>query len=450
MLGPILLNGISFFTIPIFTRLLGAENYGVYTIYASYQGLLLILMSLQTQAAIAPTSIYYNGKERDKCLSNTLSITLTSCVVCSVLILACLPWIVKATGLSVAMIVVMLLHTVGMAGTQWALAKFAYDKQAKSNFIWSTTVALLGVGLSLLFILVWMKNQPSYFGYAMGHMLPYAIAGAGFFVYFLAKGRSFFNKEMWKFCLPLCLPLLFHGFSNVLLHQSDKIMVQKFIGSAEAGIYGFAVTFANVMNIIFNALNTSWVPFYHDDIREGRHDDLKRKTNNYVFLFSALTVGFVMAMPEVVKIFAQEEFWPSIRLIPLLVGGVYLVFMYSFPVNFEFYYRTTKNIAFGTTLASVCNVILNVFFVQRWGMVGAAVATMLSYGLLYAFHLFMAHSMKQPYHYPFKFFYVYMAAVGGMIALFYVIIDMPLIRWAIFAVAAVLLLLRVWKNKSIF
>ena len=32
MLGPIILNGISFFTIPIFTRLLGTDNYGLYTI----------------------------------------------------------------------------------------------------------------------------------------------------------------------------------------------------------------------------------------------------------------------------------------------------------------------------------------------------------------------------------------------------------------------------------
>ncbi len=451
MLGPVLLNGISFFTIPIFTRLLGAENYGIYTVYASYQGLLAVIMSLQTQATIAPISVYYEGKSRDECLSNSLTISLLSCVFCTLVIGASMPLVTRATGLSAVMIIVLLLHTIGMTSTNWALAKFTYDKQAKTNFVFSTAVAVGGVLLSLLLITVFMKDQPSYLGYAVGHMVPYAMVGAVFFVYFLAKGKSFFRKEAWKFCLPLCLPLIFHGFSNILLHQSAKIMVQNLMNDTAAGVFGFAVTFANVMHIIFNALNTTWVPFYHDDIREGRGDDLKKKTNNYVFLFTCLTIGFVMAMPEVVKVFAGEEFWGSIELIPLLTGGIYFVFLYSFPVNFEFYFRSTKSIAVGTTITCVCNIVLNYVLIGKFGMIGAAVATLASYALLYVFHLCMAQwVIKEKYHYPYKFFYVYLAVVGIMIGLFYVIADMVFVRWAIFALAAAAIVLRVWKNKSIF
>lgn len=451
MLGPILLNGISFFTIPIFTRLLGAENYGIYTIYASYQGLLAVIMSLQTQATIAPISVYYEGKSRDECLSNSLTISLLACIICTLLIGVTMPLVTEATGLSTVMIVVMLLHTIGMTSTNWALAKFTYDKQAKTNFIFSTTVAVGGVLLSLLLITVFMKDQPSYLGYAVGHMVPYALVGVVFFVYFLVKGKSFFRKDAWKFCLPLCLPLIFHAFSNILLHQSAKIMVQNMIDDAAAGVFGFAVTFSNVMHIIFNALNTTWVPFYHDDIREERREDLKKKTNNYVFLFTCLTIGFIMAAPEVVKLFAGEEFWESIKLIPVLTGGIYFVFLYSFPVNFEFYFRSTKSIAVGTTLTCVFNIVLNYFLIDKFGMMGAAVSTLLSYALLYLFHLCIAKwIIKEEYHYPYKFFYVYTAVVGVMIALFYLITDMVLVRWLIFVAAAAAILLRVLKNKSIF
>lgn len=451
MLGPILLNGINFFTVPIFTRLLGTEHYGVYTIYASYQSLLVIIMGLQTQGIIAPTSIYYNGEKREKCFSNALTITLLSCVFFSLIIGIFMPWISKVTKLSVAMLTIMVIHTIGMAGTQWALFKFTYDKQAKTNFIYSTLIALSSVGLSLLFIQHLMKEQPSYLGYAVGHMIPYAIAGTSFFIYFLAKGRSFFSKKEWAFCLPLCLPLVFHGLSNMILHQCDKIMVQNFIGDSAAGIYGFSVVFANVMNIIFNALNNTWVPFYHDDIREGRRDQLRKKTNNYVFLFTCLTIGFIMAMPEVVRIFAESDFWPSIKLIPILVGGIYFIFLYSFPVNFEFYFKKTKSIALGTMLACLCNIILNYFLIQWIGMLGAAVATLVSYALLYLFHLFIARVIiKEEYHYPYKFFYIYLLVVAAMIGLFYLILDLVLIRWAIFLLAAALILWRIYKNKSIF
>ena len=451
MLGPVILNGINFFTIPIFTRLLGTANYGVYTLYASYQSLLVIFMGLQTQSIIAPTSIYYEGKRRDKCFSNALTISLISCAFFALLIGLFLQPLARLTGLPASMIVLMVIQSAGMVGTQWALFKFTYDKQAKLNFIYSTAIALIGVALSLWFICSLLKNEPSYFSYALGHTVPYAVAGTGFFIYFLWKGKSFFSRKEWAFCLPLCLPIVFHSLSNTLLHQSDKIMIQRFIGESATGIYGFAVSFVNVMSIIFNALNTTWVPFYHDDIRENRKAQLKIKTNNYVFLYTCLTIGFIMAMPEVVKVFAQRDFWPSIKLIPILVVGIYFMFLYTFPVNFEFYYKKTKTIAAGTMLACLANIVLNYFLIQRMGMVGAAVATAISYVLLYIFHLIMAHvTIKAPYHYPYRFFYVYLAVVLVATAVFYLIEDLFFIRWAIFAAAAVLTLLRIYKNKSIF
>lgn len=451
LLGPIILNGINFFTIPIFTRILGTENYGVYTIYASYLSILVILMGLQTQSIIAPTSIYYDGENRDKCFSNALTISLVSSLLFSLIIGILIIPISQIVELSVSMIVVMMLHSAGMVATQWALFKFTYDKQAKTNFVFSIVIALSGVGLSFLFIKGVLKHQESYFGYALGHAIPYIIAGTGFFIYFLYKGKSFFSKKEWAFCLPLCLPIVFHGLSNTVLHQCDKVMIQKIVNDSETGIYGFAVAFANVMNIIFNALNTTWVPFYHDDIKTNQKERLKQKTKNYVFLYSCLSIGFIMAMPEVVKLFAQSDFWPSIKIIPILIVGTYFVFLYTFPVNFEFYHKKTKMIAIGTALACVANIVLNYFLIHAVGMFGAALATMISYILLYLFHSFIAKVIiKQEYHYPYKFFYLYLAIFIIFVAVFYLIVDMVIIRWSIFFVAAILTVWKVYKNKSIF
>lgn len=451
LLGPVLLNGISFFTIPIFTRLLGAENYGIYTIYASYQPLLLIVLGLQMHAVIAPASIYYTGKDRDKLLSNSLTISLAAGLIISAFILTFLKSVSGFMELSPFLVVVMIAHSLATVGVQWALAKFAYDKNAKLNFAYSITIAVSSIALSLLLIKWLLKDHPPYVGYILGHAVPYIIAGVLFFIYFLLKGRSFFWKEAWKFCLPLCLPIVFHSLSNTVLHQSAKILLQKLTQDSIAGVFGFAVTFANVINIIMNALNTTWVPFYHDDVREGKKEELKKKTNNYVFLYSCLTVGFIMAMPEVVKVFAQEEFWGSIKVIPFLTLSHYFAFLYTFPVNFEFYYKKTKSIAVGTMLASAINIVLNYFFIKWLGMFGAAIATLISYGLLYLFHSIMARVLiKEEYHYNYKFFYGYLVAVGTLTGLFYLLIDMPVIRWAIFAAAAIVLLIRTIKNKSIF
>lgn len=451
LLGPVILNGISFFTIPIFTRLLGTDNYGVYTLYSSYQSILVLIMGLQMQSVIAPASVYYEGDERERYLSASFSISLISCVLFSLIIVVLVKPISNITKLPQAMVLLMVLQSVGMTSVQWALARFTYEKKAKINFILSTLIALCGVLLSLLFIQVLLKSAKPYYGYVLGHTIPYAVLGITFFACFLIKRKFFFAKREWTFCLALCLPVVFHSLSNTLLHQADKIMIQSFMDDGVTGIYGFAVSFANVLSIIFNALNVTWVPFYHDDIKENRTDRLKVKTNNYTFLFTCLTVGFIMAMPEVVKLFAQRDFWPSIKVIPILVIGTYFMFLYTFPVNFEFFYKKTKAVAFGTLLACICNIVLNYFLIQRLGMHGAALATMISSALLYLFHLFIAKfRIKEEYHYPYKFFYVYLAIVIASAIIFYLIIDLFIIRWSIFVLAGILLLYRIIKNKSIF
>ena len=351
------------------------------------------------------------------------------------------------TGISSLMIVVMLIHTAAMICVNWMSAKLAYDKCAKANFI----LSVVSILLSLVLIYFADSGIGKYEAYIFGYAIPYLIAGTICAVILLSKGKSLFYGKAWKFCLAFCLPLIFHALSNTVLHQCDKIMIKRFIGDSATGIYGFAVTFANVISIIFNALNTTWVPFYHDDVKNNQAERLKIKTNNYVFLFTCLTVGFIMAMPEVVKLFAQKDFWPGINLIPILALGIYFVFLYTFPVNFEFYYKKTKNIALGTLLAAIANICLNYAFIPKFGMMGAAAATLISYVLLYAFHLFMAKAViKEQYHYPYKFFYAYLAVVVVFVALFYVIKDIIWLRWLIFVLSAALLLRRVYRNRSIF
>ena len=53
ILGPIILNGINFFTVPIFTRMLGTENYGIVSIYTTWVQVLSIVMGIQTGGTIA-------------------------------------------------------------------------------------------------------------------------------------------------------------------------------------------------------------------------------------------------------------------------------------------------------------------------------------------------------------------------------------------------------------
>jgi len=451
ILSPLVLNGLAFFTMPIFTRILGTEAYGLYTNYSSYCNILAVLVGFQAAGAIAPASVYYSGEDRDKCFSNIITMALFSAAAIGIVLLIFARPISAFTGISIPMLAVLFFHSLGIFAVNFAAAKYNYDKKSFLSFIISTGLSVASIGLSLLLIL---KIDPThlYEGYTFGHAAPYALVGIFLAYKMLRRGRSYFKKEYWSFTLALCLPLIFHQLSNSLLHQCDKIMIKQITADdAAVGIYGFAVTFANILNIVWGALNTTFVPFYHDDVKAGDLASLNRKVKNYTFLFSCMAIGFIYASPEVAKLFGDSAFWDATKIIPLLAYGLYFVFLYSFPVNFEFYHRRTKTIALGTCLAAAVNVGLNIVFINLWGMIGAAVATAVSYIFLWIFHSILARlTIKEPYPFEDKPLLLGFGAVSAALGIFYLIADMWYIRWVVFALLAAAILLKIKKQKTIF
>lgn len=247
------------------------------------------------------------------------------------------------------------------------------------------------------------------------------------------------------------MPLIFHGLSQIILSQADKIMLQKFTTGEIVGIYSFVITFTHLLNVIWLAFNNTWVPFYFDDMKKGNVENIKKRTKNYVFLFTVIVCGFMLMAPEVAKLFTTSAFWGGINLIPIFSVCMYMVFLYSFPVNFQFFHNRSLNIAIGTCLSAVLNIVLNFILIPRFGMYGAAIATLIAYISLFAFHQFIArYVVGRAYHFSYKDYRLSMLFVAGNVALSYGLADFWYIRWIMAGVMGTVLAVKILKNKKIF
>lgn len=451
ILGPIILNGINFFTIPVFTRILGTDNYGLYTIYYTWVNTFTILVSLQVMGTIGVANVRLKQEELKKYYSSILTIVLLSFAVIMAIMLLVMPWAAEYLGMSRQMIILMMFHALGMAFVNFATMRYTYEKKAHLTFSISVFVAIFGIVLSLAFLEGAYEEGTLYYGRAYGAAIPYLILGAAIFVVYMAQGRTLYSREYWKFCLPLCLPMVFHGLSQLILAQADKVMLQAMMSDSIVGIYSFTYSFAHVMNIIYNAFNNTWVPFYYDDIKAGRIDAIHKRSKNYIFVFTALSVGFMLLAPDVIKLFAQEEFWSGISLIPVFVLANYMMFLYSFPVNYEFYHKKSIHIAIGTSAAAVINCILNYILIPFIGMAGAAVATLIAYVLLWIFHHMVSkYIIKQGYHYKIREFIPGLLVMIIFAVLVVLLQEYIVIRWGLAVVVGILGLQHLMKTKSIF
>ncbi len=452
ILGPVVLNGINFFTIPIFTRMLGPANFAIVQVYIAWVQILTLIIGLQTVSSIGVARVHISADKQTQYRSSILSLSFVSLIGVSLLLLIFIRPVTRFLNLSTVMVGIMILQSFGAYVISFATTTFTYDKKAQKTFLLSVSTAFATVALSLVLLFLTPDNgSDKAFARIWGIALPNALIGAVLFAIFLVRGKTTFSREYWKFCLPLALPLIFHGLSHIILSQTGKVMLQKMVNNDVAGVYSFVVVLTGLVNVIWVALNNTWVPFYYDDMNNGDRELVVKKTRNYTLLFTALTAGFILLSPEVAMLFASPEFWSGIDLIPVCTVSMFMVFLYSFPVNFQMFHKKSIHVAVGTALAAAINIVLNLLLIPSLGMLGTAVATMAAYTALFIFHQLIAkYVIRQGYHFSARDYAPAILAVGASVAVFYLLKDFWYIRWAMGAAMGVWLLRRIIKNKTIF
>lgn len=451
ILGPIILNGISFFTMPFFTRMLGPEQYGIASVYKTWVGIFTIIMGLQVQGSIGAAVVTFPQKSIKKFQSTVLLFGLLFSVMCFLIGCALSDFLVKYLLLPKNVLAVLGLHSMGMFVISFAVLAFIFFKQSKYSFTVNVTVAVIDALLSI-YLIKWVFNANQlYLGRIYGSAFPAIIVALFLSFYFLKMGHFTFDLTYVKFCVPICLPLIFHGLSHIVLGQSDRIMLQHMMGNADAGVYSFMIVFTSVLVAVWNALNNTWVPYYYDDLKNNQIEAIERKTKNYIRLFSIIVIVFSLWATEVIKLFSPPSFWHSIKLLPVFALSNYFTFLYSFPVNFQFFHKTTYSVATGTILAALSNIGLNYVLIPKYGIMGAAIATFVAHVLLFVFHELIADIIiKGKYHYTLKTFLPGLIITMVAIVIGAVLEPYIVTRWGIGIVLSGYFFLDLYKRRNLF
>lgn len=447
ILSTIILQGLSFFSSPYFSRVLGPANYGIVSVFNTWVQVVSIAFFLRINGAIVMGMTEYGDHEQPKYQSSILSLSIFIFTGVSALTLFIVSIVNASQILFVAMI---LLQGFGMYCVSFANSKFTYEFRADLNFYMSIGISVATIVLSVIMINGY-RVEDNYWGRIFGVTIPYLIIGIVFTAYILYNGKQVVNLTYWKFSLSHGIPMMFHSISAIILNQSDRVMLQAMQGNSIAGIYSLAYAFGNVISVCWSALNNTWVPIFFDNTKCGNIDKIKKQTKNYLELFTVLCIGFMMLTPEVYTVFASEEYRSHMSIIPIFVLSFFFVFLYSFPVNYELYYKKTKVIATGSTLSAILNIILNVGLIIVWGAHGAAIATLISYIAQFAFHYCVAKYIIKEGPYPFSIItfipYILIVSAVGIVSAIGISWQ---VRWLIAVMVGIFELYRFYARKTIF
>lgn len=447
--GKFALQGIAFFSTPIFTRLLTPSDYGFTALYGTWLAIFGLVMGLCVGSTVGNARIKYGDEILPGYLSSVMTIGVISFIVILVLTLSFKKVLVSITGLSFPIVLILLGNCFFLFVISFEVNRLDFLKKVEKSTILSFILSVSVILTSLL--LVFFSKENKWQAKVIGQALPTSIIGFVLLVVIYFRGKKIWNSDYAKFCLAFSLPLIIHDTGHLIFAHTDRIILQKIYDEATLGVYSISFNLCGVLTIIYGAFNVAWVPFYYGLKKQSNNKEIVAHSKRHLKIFSLICVGFILLSYDAYKLIAPVEYWEGMNSMPIFVISIYFGFLYLFPVNFEFFNAKTKLIPIITFVAAGINILIDFLLIPKYGIIGAAVGTMIAHVILFLFHFITARFIiKSEFEYKWHIFLPGLIIVCIACAITPFFRDFIILRWVLAASIGIYLLIDIYKNKSIF
>ncbi len=432
----VMLRGISFITLPIFSRLLTTEQYGMLSVYHSWVSIFTIFTTLTLWGGVFNVVMIKHERERNRYIAafQGLAISITSFfLVFSILFKSVVSNLLSLPSSLCAFIFVYILTTIPF-------------------FLWSAKQRFEYKYKALIFVTVFSSVFNPFLGYFLvintehkaeariiAEIIVNSIIGIIFFFINLKNGKTFFDKKIWKYAFRFNVVLIPHYLSMQILSQSDRLMINRFCGGSDAGIYSVAYSFAMLLTLVTSGLEFSTTPYIYKSIKENSTLKMCKDMNFLLLFLVILSVVAMCIIPDFFKLLLPESYYRAIWVIPPVIGAVFFMFLYPMFGSVEFYFEERKYVTMATMIAAVLNLFLNYIFIKLFGFIAAAYTTLFCYMAMSVFHFFAMQLVLRKHEYKeklwnMKFVLLLSIIMIAIVSLMPILYMNTIIRWSIIGV----------------
>lgn len=375
-IGKLCTQFLSFLLLPLYTKLLNTEEFGIVDLITTYISLIVPCITLELSSALYRFLLdcRENNKESSKIISFVLIaitiITFIFCILFSLVanffnfdyIIYCVLLIITSTYSN---IILQLIRGFGN-----------YTVYSITSIIIGSLTVILNVVL-----LAWMKIG------AKGMLLSISWANLIGIIYALIKCKiwkyiklSCINKNTAIQLLKYSIPLMSNSIIWWIINLSDRTLISAFWGVGVNGIYAISVKFPNLITTIYSVFNLSWQETVALHINDCDSDEfINNMFNKVVEFFASLTIVMISIMWFVFPLIINIQYIDAIRYIPILALGSFFNIFIGMIGTLYIGLKRTKEIAITTIIAGIINFLINICLIRHFGIYAAAISTLIAF-----------------------------------------------------------------------
>ena len=370
---------LTFLLTPFYTRVLSSAEYGVTDLLLQTGNLIIPIASV----GIANAVIRYGLEQTsDKCSVFTTGLLVT--LAGFFLLLLAAPLLDRIAFLSGYLWLVLLyvlaanIHSVcnQFARTMGHVRLFALDGVLRT---------VLTIVFNILLLAVFPMGVT---GYVLANVLADGITTV--FVFLRAKQwrhlrLSAVNRRDTVRMLRYSAPLVPNNLCGWIISISDRYLIALLVGNAATGIYAVANKIPTILLTVANTFSSAW---QLSALSEQPKAEKERFFSNVFTVYSAIAFvvasGVILTAQISTRLLAAPDYYEAWRYVPVLTLATTFACLGSFLSSIYMVELRSTATLVTTLLGAVCNLVGNFFLIQRWGSMGAAISTLVSYLLIFA------------------------------------------------------------------
>lgn len=197
------------------------------------------------------------------------------------------------------------------------------------------------------------------------------------------------TQSKWRADIALLRRMIVYGLkfhvsilAGAIIIRADLLVVNHFRSAAEAGVYSVASQFALLLMLLPGVIATLLFPRVttEQDVRGETTCVVSRYTTLIMFACCLAAVPFSLLLPVVYG----PAFGDATKLLLILLPGVYLMGLESVLVQHFNALGLPRAIPIYWVITLILNLVLVFALVPRFGAQGAAIASSISYALIFA------------------------------------------------------------------
>lgn len=400
--GDVLIKTAGFFLLPVMTRFLSPEDYGILASVTAFVAVLSLLLQLNMNGALMRFYPEASDESTRQELLGTLILFSVGWSLFAVLIinfaggglldniykgvrfepyLRLATWIAFANGL-----------------TTLPLCLLQMQQRPVMHRVLSLTTFLFNTLFMLLFV---VGMRMGAFGGVIGQLAG-AIGASVPFMFLLRRHmRVVLNTALLKTCLVFSLPLAGYALGGWIMDMSNRVFIERFVNLSELGLFNVGNQFSMILGFVLGASGLAFTPIFYETVKV---EEGPRLLARFGVIYVAVTAGIGLSIAvlsrEALQILTQPRYHTAYRVIPLLTATQTMTSFWHLVVNPLMLRRKTMYLTILMVLSAALSVCLNLYLIPRYGIVGAAASPLVANVFLNAaVFLFSIRLYPVPYNY---------------------------------------------------